>query len=244
MLVRSVVLASHVHAFSTRIGGTSSGRYATLNLSPKWGDEPACVERNRALFAQAGGFAWERLYTARQVHGARVLTIDGSRPPAELCQEEADALASAVPGVALGVYTADCLPILVADPHGRAGVAHAGWRGTVAGVAGALVRALVDLGARPEQLAAAVGPSICADCFEVGEEVAASFPAEVIVRRPGARPHVDLRAANRAQLVAAGLAPARIDTAPPCTCCDAARFFSFRRDGAGIGQQLSFIALS
>jgi copper oxidase (laccase) domain-containing protein len=102
----------------------------------------------------------------------------------------------------------------------------------------------VAIGARRERLRAALGPSICAHCFEVGEEVADEFvrvSASSVLRASGARPHVDLRAANLALLAAAGVAPEYVDAAPPCTMCEPERFFSFRRDGAGIGQHLSFI---
>jgi YfiH family protein len=120
---------------------------------------------------------------------------------------------------------------------------HAGWRGTVAGVAHAAVEALVSIGARRQSLRAAFGPSICERCYEVGPEVADAFrqvvPSSVIAGY--VRPHVDLWEANRALLTAAGVLPERIDAAPPCTSCEPERFFSFRRDGANIGQHLSFI---
>jgi YfiH family protein len=243
MLIRSSRLTGTAHGFSTREGGVSQGPYATLNLGGKWGDDPAHVEENRRRFAVAGGFDREALFTARQVHGKRVITVDAAATPQAIAREEADALVSARPGVVVGVYTADCVPILLSDGEGRVGAAHAGWRGTVADVAGATVAALVALGARPERLVAALGPSICARSFEVGEEVASAFARvtpEAVIRGPG-RPHVDLWEANRALLQRAGLDPERIDAAPPCTHCDAARFFSFRRDGGSIGQQLSFI---
>jgi hypothetical protein len=234
------------HGFSTREGGVSTGRYATLNLGGKWGDDPANVAENRRRLAAAAGFDLDRLATCRQVHGARVFTIDTNSPPPEaIAAEEADALATACDGQVLGVFTADCVPIVIADGEGRAAAVHAGWRGTAARIAAAAVDALVTLGARRDRLAAALGPSICVGCFEVGDEVATVFDALAptsVTRARGARPHVDLRIANRAILVDAGVDPAHIDAAPPCTMCERSRFFSFRRDGAGIGQQLSWIA--
>ena len=141
-----------------------------------------------------------------------------------------------MPGAVVGVYTADCVPILLADDEGRVAAAHAGWRGTVAGVANAAVEALVSIGARRERLRAALGPSICAHCFEVGEEVAAAFdalaPSSVVRDGGGKKPHVDLWEANRLVLAAAGVPESAIDAAPPCTMCEPERFFSFRRDGA------------
>src|SRR6185369_3424076 len=117
---------------------------------------------------------------------------------------EADAVVTVVPETAVGVYTADCVPILFSDGDGRVAAAHAGWRGTVKGVASATVEALVSVGAERERIRAALGPSICAHCFEVGEEVAAEFekllPSSV-VRAEGKKPHVDLWEANRLVLV-------------------------------------------
>ena len=244
LVVTSRALDGVRHGFSTRRGGVSTGRYATLNVGNRWGDDPGAVAHNRRRLAAAGGFDWTRLYSARQVHGARVaLVVDGTLIE-RVAETEADVVVTAVPGAVVGVYTADCVPILIADREGRVAAAHAGWRGTVQGVAVAAVEALVSIGARREQLRAALGPSICARCFEVGDEVAAAFDGltpSAVIRQPDARPHVDLWEANRQLLVSAGLAESSIDAAPPCTMCEAERFFSFRRDGGGIGQQLSFV---
>ncbi len=244
LIVTSPLMRGVRHGFSTRRGGVSTGRYATLNLGGKWGDDPEHVAHNRRRFAAAGGFEWSRLYTAKQVHGARVALVVEGTLPERVAETEADVVVTAVPGAVVGVYTADCVPILLSDGDGRVAAAHAGWRGTVAGVANAAVEALVSIGARRERLRAALGPSICARCFEVGDDVAAQFDAMApssVVRIAGAKPHVDLWDANRAILVAAGVPAEAIDAAPPCTMCDPERFFSFRREGAGIGQHLSFV---
>ncbi|MGZ3442862.1 MAG: peptidoglycan editing factor PgeF [Polyangia bacterium] len=243
MVVTSRLLGRVRHGFSTRRGGVSTGRYATLNVGGKWGDDPVHVAHNRRRLAAAAGFEWARLYTAKQVHGARVALVVEGTLPERVAETEADVVVTAQPGAVVGVYTADCVPILLADDEGRVAAAHAGWRGTVAGVANAAVEALVSIGARRERLRAALGPSICAHCFEVGEEVAAEFdklsPSAVIRHDDGTKPHVDLSEANRLVLAAAGVQ--EIDAAPPCTMCEPERFFSFRRDGAGIGQHLSFV---
>jgi YfiH family protein len=245
MIVTSPVLRGVRHGFSTRRGGVSTGRYATLNVGGKWGDDPDHVAHNRRRLAAAAGFDWSRLYTAKQVHGARVALVVEGTLPERVAETEADVVATAVPGTVVGVYTADCVPILLSDGDGRVAAAHAGWRGTVQGVASAAVEALVSIGAERERLRAALGPSICARCFEVGDEVAAEFDRvtpSAVIRTDGHKPHVDLWAANRALLVAAGVPAESIDAAPPCTMCEPERFFSFRRDGGGIGQQLSFVA--
>jgi YfiH family protein len=244
LVVTSRTLNGVRHGFSTRRGGVSTGKYATLNVGGKWGDDPELVAHNRRRLAAAGGFDWSRLYTARQVHGARVAVVVDGTLPDRVAETEADVVVSAVPGTAVGVYTADCVPILIADDDGRVAAAHAGWRGTVQGVAAAAVEALVSIGAHRERLRAALGPSICARCFEVGEEVAAEFDAvapDAVIRQPDTKPHVDLWRANRRLLVGAGVAEASIDAAPACTMCEPERFFSFRRDGGGIGQHLSFV---
>ena len=245
MIVTSRLLGGLRHGFSTRRGGVSTGRYATLNVGGKWGDDPEHVAHNRRRLAAAGGFDWARLFTARQVHGARVALVVEGTLPERVAETEADVVATAVPGAVVGVYTADCVPILLSDGDGRVAAAHAGWRGTVQGVASAAVEALVSIGAERERLRAALGPSICARCFEVGDEVAAEFERvtpSAVVRTAGEKPHVDLWRANRELLVAAGVAADAIDAAPPCTMCEPERFFSFRRDGGGIGQMLSFVA--
>jgi len=246
MIVTSALLAAAGvrHGFSTRRGGVSAGRYATLNVGAKWGDEPARVEHNRRRLAAAGGFDWNALHTAKQVHGARVAVVVDGVDRARVAETEADVVVSVVPGTVAGVFTADCVPILYADDEGRVAAAHAGWRGTVQRVAQAAVEALVSVGARRERIRAALGPSICARCFEVGEEVAEEFDRltpDAVVRAPGRKPHVDLQLSNRLLLLDAGLREDRVDTAPPCTHHEAERFFSFRRDGGQIGQQLSFV---
>jgi len=242
MVLRSPMLGSAAHGFSLRTGGVSTGRYESLNLSFKWGDRPDHVEENRRRYAEAGGFSLPRLHTVRQVHGTGVIQVRSGDAPAAIATQEGDALVSDVPGVALAVGTADCVPILLADPQGRVAAIHAGWRGTVADIAARAVEALVAMGARPEALTAALGPCICLRCFEVGPEVAARF-AELpgCIDNGRAKPHIDLRRANRLLLERSGLRPGAIDDNPPCTMCEPERFFSFRRDGAEIGQHLAFI---
>jgi YfiH family protein len=226
---------------STRLGGVSLGRYSSLNLGERWGDLPAHVAENRRRLAADGGFDLARLTTARQVHRAGCEVADG-RDPAEVALCEADAVCTSEPGRAVGVYTADCVPLLLADGQGRVAAAHAGWRGTVAEVAKAALAGLMALGAARGDIHVLVGPCIGPCCFEVGEEVAAEFERvapRAVLRHLGEKPHVDLRRANLDLLEAAGVR--NVTVLPACTRCDAERFFSYRRDGAGIGQMLSFI---
>jgi YfiH family protein len=151
----------------------------------------------------------------------------------------------------LGAFAADCIPILFADAAARVcGAAHSGWRGTVGGIAPNVVARMVELGARPGRIAVALGPSIGPCCFEVGPEVVAAFRAALgdlpgmVVRPAGAaKDHIDLRVATRALLERLGVEAEQIDGDPPCTACDPARFFSYRREGIAGGVHMGFIGL-
>ena len=149
----------------------------------------------------------------------------------------------------LGAFAADCIPLLFAEPAARVcGAAHAGWRGTVGRVAANVITRMVELGARPERIRVALGPSIGPCCFEVGPEVVAEFRAAfgdvpgMVVAGPR-KDHIDLRVATRAVLERAGVPPAQIDDRPPCTRCEGDRFFSYRRDGKEGGVHMAFIGL-
>ena len=157
------------------------------------------------------------------------------------------------PDIALAVFVADCIPALVADARtGAFAAVHAGWRGTLAGVVPAAVRALGEhFGARPGDLRVALGPAIGACCFEVGPEVVAAFEAGlpgareagvVVPASAGGKPRIDLKRANRLLLERAGVASEAIDASADCTMSDRARFYSFRRDKGETGQHLGFIA--
>jgi YfiH family protein len=239
------------HGFTTRAGGVSAPPFDALNLGGKWGDDPASVVENRRRLGQAlGGHP----IVARQVHGAVVARVRAGDQPEAIARLEADGLYSDAPGLTLGVFVADCIPALIADPRtGAFAAVHAGWRGTVAGVLPAAVRALgTELGARPEDLKIALGPAIGPCCFEVGEEVVAAFLSlfadarahGVVVPSPRGTPgksQVDLKAANRLLLERAGVSPEAIEAGAECTHCDRERFFSFRRDGNATGQQMGVI---
>jgi polyphenol oxidase len=236
-----------VHGFPTRHGGVSAARRASLNLGYRWGDVPENVAENRRRLAQAGGFDIEQLQTTRHVHGTRVWFVGEELPE----PPEFDVLVTARPGDTLGAFAADCIPILFCDPKARVvAAAHAGWRGTVAGIAAIAVRAMSERhGAHAEDVRVALGPSIGPCCFEVGSEVVQAFE-EALPNRPGVvvpgpnKPHIDLRVATRAFLEAAGVDPANIDSGPPCTKCNAEKFFSFRRDGQEGGVHMGFIGIT
>jgi YfiH family protein len=255
-LLRSRLIAPpFAHGFSTRAGGVSAPPFDTLNMGARWGDLPASVEENRRRLVRAVGVAGP-LYVARQVHGAAVVRVRAGDDPTAIARVEADALITDAPNVAVGIFVADCVPALIVDPRtGAIAAAHAGWRGTVAGVLPAVVRALgAEFGARPDDLRVVLGPAIGACCFEVGPEVAREFEAalggvaeteDVVLPSPrgvAGKWHVDLKAANRLLLARAGVAPDAIDATPDCTCHDAGRFFSYRRDRDRTGQQMGIVA--
>jgi YfiH family protein len=194
-------------------------------------EAPEASRRRVAAVLAAHG----RLLLLRQVHGATVLEAPWEGRP------EGDAAVAARAGLLLGIVTADCLPVLLVDPVGRrVAAAHAGWRGTVAGVTAAAVRTLIVAGSRPSDLLAALGPSIGPCCYEVGDELPEAFgPEGAHFFRPGprGRPHLDVRAANVHQLEAAGLSPHRIHHVDDCTMCHPELYYSYRRDVTG-GQVL------
>ncbi len=178
----------------------------------------------------------------KQVHGTVVIEVAASDDPMRLGACEGDALATTAPGLALGVRSADCVPVLLADPRtGAIAAAHAGWRGVASGVVPAAVGALVRLGASASDLRVALGPSIGPCCFEVGDDVAARFPAPTVHVRAAGKPTVDLRHAVALQLAASGVTPDRIDVDAPCTFCDPAGWPSYRRQGAAASRLIGWI---
>ncbi|HSD09885.1 MAG TPA: peptidoglycan editing factor PgeF [Candidatus Binatia bacterium] len=233
--------AGLAHGFLGRRGGTSTGAWSTLNLSERVDDDPRAVARNWQVVRER--FPDLRIARMRQVHGDRVVQMDGHGEA-----EEADAMLTGSAGVGLAVLTADCVPILMIAPAARAAMAvHAGWRGTVAGIAAkALDRAHRVLGLDPSHWYASLGPSIGGCCYEVGSEI-----GEELERRwgsmrrawqaAGERGMLDLRMANRTILIERGMAPERIVTVGPCTACASAEFFSHRRSRGSTGRQLSIV---
>ena len=192
---------------------------------------------------RASGY-WVRtnLVKLRQMHSHVCLCVDRA-PGAPLA---GDALLSATPGLLLGIRTADCLPILIADPRHKAVAAvHAGWRGSALGVAAKAVQALaLHFSSRPEDLQAALGPGICGRCYMVGPEVARSFGAWFPELAEASGPtHLDLVEVNRRQLIQAGLPPQCIYQGAPCTACTPAEFYSYRRDRSESGRMLSVIGV-
>jgi YfiH family protein len=228
------------HGFSLRTGGVSTGERASLDLGPAV-DLPVDARENRERLAREAGLDPNRLVTAHQVHGARVVRArDGD-------VVEADCLWTDAAGSWVGIRTADCVPLLLADVLGtRVAAVHSGWRGAEARIAAAAVSALAAEGTSPAQLRAAIGPCIGRCCYEVGEDLAErfghAFGDSVIDRNSARRPHLDLRQAVRLTLRAAGMAEEAIEDVPGCTACQPEAFFSHRRDRGRTGRHLAFVA--
>lgn len=242
------------HGFSTRIGGVSALPHtASLNLAFGRGDDDAVVLANLARFTEAVGVPGE-VISLPQIHSADVRIVSEvdcglgyQRPTDGSC----DGYVTAARGVTIGVKTADCVPILLADETaGIIGALHAGWRGTVAGIARVGVEKMIALGADPARIVAAIGPAIGPHCYEVGEDFAAAVAVSPcadlciphLARREG-RLFADLPTMNAAILRAAGLRADNIDRSGLCTCCDTTHFYSHRASRGMRGTLLSVIAL-
>ncbi|WP_320178253.1 peptidoglycan editing factor PgeF [Roseovarius pacificus] len=241
-------LAPLRHGFFTRRGGASSGVFSGLNCGPGSSDQSEIVSINRARVAEALGVSPDHLVTVHQVHSADAVTIDG--PLSE--RPRADALVTATPGVALAVLTADCQPVLFADPQaGVIGAAHAGWRGALDGVLEATLDAMEALGAARENITAVIGPSISQRAYEVGPEFLDDFIAEdpansrFFANGEGDRYMFDLPAYGLHRLRRAGVGQA--EWTRHCTYSDPVRFFSYRRTThakeADYGRMISAIRL-
>lgn len=216
-------------AFTDRWGGVSAAPYDGLNLGGAVGDDPAAVRANRVGAARALGRDPHRVVWMNQVHGREVAVVDapwGDREPPPV-----DAVVTTRPDLTLAVLTADCVPVLLADPQaGVVAAAHAGRPGLVAGVVPAAVATMIELGARPDRITALLGPSVCGACYEVPAalraEVAAAVPEAYAVTRAGT-PAVDVAAGVRAQLARAGV---RMADAPVVCTLESTDHFSYRRE--------------
>ncbi|MCX5152524.1 peptidoglycan editing factor PgeF [Streptomyces sp. NBC_00291] len=218
-------------AFTDRWGGVSAVPYEELNLGGAVGDDPAAVRANRATAAKFLGLAPDLVIWMNQVHGRDVAVVDGPWDADREAIPSVDAVVTARRGLALAVLTADCVPVLLADPvAGIAGAAHAGRPGLVAGVVPAAVEAMIALGADPGRLVARTGPAVCGRCYEVPAEMRDAV-AEVVpaawAETSWGTPAVDVVAGVHAQLARAGVANA--DRSPVCTL-ESRDHFSYRRD--------------
>lgn len=229
-ILTSDALSPFAHGFFTRRGGASSGIFLGLNCGPGSSDQSEAVAINRERAAHALGVESAALAGVRQVHSAEVVRV--TAPFAE--QPRADALVTATPGIALTVLTADCQPVLLADPEAQVvGAAHAGWRGALSGVLEATVDAMEALGAHRARIRAVIGPTISQRAYEVGPEFLDAFLAEdpgyarFFAGGNGDRMHFDLPGFGLHRLRSYGVDEA--EWTRHCTYSDAERFYSYRR---------------
>ncbi len=235
------------HGFSTRVRSADRIDF-DLRARP---EAPEHCAADRGAFLAACGLSGAALVTLGQTHEDRIFEVEGGEPLPSVPPAGFDAVVVSGAGVAVAVGTADCLPILIADRRGAVVAAvHAGWRSSALGLPARVVRLLTEsYGVDPSELSVAMGPAIGPCCFEVGEEVVDALesrigePASWTLRQEGRKPHVDLAHANSRALAAAGVRIDAIERMPGCTMCEAERFFSFRREGAATGRQLSAIGL-
>jgi hypothetical protein len=247
----SLTDAGVAHAFFDRTGGISEGVYASLNCGLGSGDDPERVLENRRIALRRLDGAANVLVTARQVHSSRVAVVARPWPDAE--RPEADGLVTRAPGLALGILTADCAPVLLADPGAEVvAAAHAGWRGAKDGILARTVDAMEGLGARRRSVVAAIGPCIGRESYEVGAEFRALFveddPTAAPFFRPAERARhfmFDLSGFVARELDRLGVGSVAVLAHD--TYADESRFFSYRRathTGAGdYGRHVSAIAL-
>ena len=253
MLVRASNLSEMdgvAHGFFTRLGGVSNGIYASLNCGLGSQDAPGSVAENRARVAKILGT--ETLIGVYQKHSNKAVVAKKAWKPEKA--PEADAIVTATPGLAVGVLTADCGPVLLCDPEARVvAAAHAGWRGALAGIVEATVEAMAKLGAAPERMRAAIGPSISQGAYEVGEDFKSQFLAEdpesetfFVTDEGSGEPHFDLPGYVAERLARAGVGET-FDLGL-CTYFDETRLFSYRRSQHhgedDYGRQISAIVLT
>ncbi len=242
------------HAFSTRFGGVSEGVFSSLNLGVNRGDAPENVVENYRRFCAAVGMHEDRMVFSHQVHGTavRVAAPEDIHIPGVPEPYDADGLVTAKRGLALVIFSADCIPVLLYDPVREAvGACHCGWRGTVMDMAGETVRTMcAQFGCEPQNIRAAIGPGIGRCCFETDDDVANAVyaalgaDAERFIDGPEkGKYHIDLKNIDREFLIRAGVRAESIDVSDECTFCKSDKYWSHRATGGVRGSQCSAIML-
>ena len=246
-----------VQGFTTRLGGVSRGIFSSMNLSFTRGDEEEAVRENFRRAAGAMGFPVESIVTSDQTHTDHVRRVGredcGSGILRSRKYSQIDGLLTDEPGVTLATFYADCVPLFFVDPvHRAAALSHSGWRGTVRRIGRVTVEEMGrQFGTRPEDLVTAIGPSICQDCYEVGEEVAEAFYGEfgkdagsdLLYSTGNGKYHLNLWEANRRVLTEAGVLPENIQMPGICTCCNPDFLFSHRASHGKRGNLGAFLML-
>lgn len=247
------------HGFSTRLGGVSQGYFSTMNLAFTTGDDREAVLENYRRIGRALEIWPEDMVLSYQTHTTNILRVGekdrGKGVTRERDYRDVDGMITDEPGVALVTFYADCVPLYFVDPVRRAiGLSHSGWRGTVNRMGEKTVQAMAEaFGSRPENILACVGPSICRDCYEVGEDVAQQFAAAfpkawendiLTAGREEGKYQLDLWRANETVLLEAGILPSHLAITDVCTCCNPELFFSHRASKGKRGNLAAFLQLN
>lgn len=246
-----------VHGFSTRLGGVSEGIYSSMNLSFTRGDKEEAVKENYRRISSAMGVAMENIVTSDQTHTANVRRVteedrgNGITKPRPY--KDVDGMITNVPGIVLATFYADCVPLYFVDPVQKAiGLSHSGWRGTVSKIGKITVEKMSEeYGTRPEELYAAVGPSICQKCYEVSEDVAEEFRRAfdpkywntLFYKKENGKYQLNLWEANRIVLLESGIPEDHISMPNLCTCCNPEFLFSHRASKGKRGNLAAFLGI-
>lgn len=249
------------HGFSTRLGGVSEGIFSSLNFgvdTSPYQDDPANIKENYKRIAESIGVDINSFVLSKQVHKTNIRVVDendrgkGIFTPTDYT--EIDGLITNKPNITLVTKYADCVPLFFVDPKNKAiGLTHSGWRGTVKKIGKVTVEEMRKaFGSNPENLIAVVGPSICPDCYEIGEEVAEEFKKAfpytweqgILVDKGNGKYQCNLWAANHTVLSEAGLSPANIHISGVCTCCNSNLLFSHRKTSGKRGSLAAFLAIT
>jgi len=250
-----------IHGFSTRLGGVSTGMFSSMNLgsdSCPYQDDPQNIRENILIMAESIGVDPESLVLSDQVHKTNIRIVDendrgkGFMRPRDY--KEIDGLITDTPNITLVTKYADCVPLFFVDPKRKAvGLSHSGWKGTVGRIGMITVREMNRaFGSKPEDIIAVIGPSICAECYEIGEEVAEEFrkafsingnDENILSVNARGRYQCNLWEANRRVLSDAGLLPENIHISGVCTCCNSDLFFSHRKTRGQRGSLAAFLAI-
>lgn len=229
-----------IEVYTTYRGGMVEGEnpYSRFSLCHYTGDTVEHVEACKAQLSECLDMPVDRIVVPRQVHGADCLYVCGGSP-ADSTPEGVDAVVTDIPDLVVGVNTADCLPVVLIDEcRGVVGVAHAGWRGALAGVVHSAIEEMCRRGASVGNMEVFMGPCICVGCFEVGVEVSSRFPIKNVVFNE--KPHVDLPGYVHDMLVGEGVGPEMIHLPSECTKCNPEKYFSARTVGIKSGRNFTF----
>lgn len=240
-----------MNAFSTRLGGVSTGHLSSMNLSFGQEKNAENVRENFRRFGEAAGFCIDQLILSDQTHTTNVVRVGAGDRGRGILRDrdwkDVDGFITNEPGCVLSTFYADCVPLFFADPIHRAiGLSHSGWRGTAEGIGKVTIRAMErEFGTDPADLICAIGPSICRDCYEIGEDVATHFAPEFLKKseiREG-KYYLDLWTANKGILMDAGVKEENITLPNLCTACNSELLFSHRASGGKRGNLGAFLMI-